>query len=267
MNMTFANTSARPVAAILIHGAWQGGWVWDDCLTYLEEGGLAALAPDMPGCGADKTPHADITKDSFVDKVCALADRLRGRVALVGHSGGGIIATAAAQRLGRRVSHLIYVAGMALPSGETFPEIEAKVAGPDGELGISPYIRVTPDGVSTEIPTGAAKEFLFSGLDDATASEAATHLRPQPMAGHMFRTWTDHGFDDVPKLYIEAINDRSIPLAAQRLMQDGLENLTVVGIESGHAVPLSHPRELAREVLHFLDYDTIHSTSSGIVGA
>ena len=43
---------------ILIHGAWQGSWVWARFTPYLEAAGLAAHAVDLPGNGVDGTDPA-----------------------------------------------------------------------------------------------------------------------------------------------------------------------------------------------------------------
>ncbi|MFO8140774.1 MAG: alpha/beta hydrolase [Marinobacter sp.] len=37
--------------AMLVHGAWAGGWVWDAITPYLEQQGFQVLAPDLAGCG------------------------------------------------------------------------------------------------------------------------------------------------------------------------------------------------------------------------
>jgi alpha-beta hydrolase superfamily lysophospholipase len=42
----------------LVHGAWQGAWVWDEVARLLAARGVEALAVDLPGSGEGRTPPA-----------------------------------------------------------------------------------------------------------------------------------------------------------------------------------------------------------------
>ena len=42
----------------LVHGAWHGGWCWEEVTPLLEAAGHRAYAPDLPGLGEDRTPLA-----------------------------------------------------------------------------------------------------------------------------------------------------------------------------------------------------------------
>ena len=59
---------------ILIHGASHGGWCWDKIVPLLEGLGHTAIAPDLPGHGQDVTPAAEVTLESYVDRICRLLD-------------------------------------------------------------------------------------------------------------------------------------------------------------------------------------------------
>jgi pimeloyl-ACP methyl ester carboxylesterase len=39
---------------ILVHGAWQGAWVWEAAAAGLRQRGHQVRAPDLPGSGADQ---------------------------------------------------------------------------------------------------------------------------------------------------------------------------------------------------------------------
>ncbi|MDP6618648.1 MAG: alpha/beta fold hydrolase, partial [Nitrospinota bacterium] len=49
---------------VLVHGSWYGSWCWDTVVPLLEAKGHKAIALDLPGHGADKTPIPEITLDS-----------------------------------------------------------------------------------------------------------------------------------------------------------------------------------------------------------
>ena len=54
---------------VLIHGAWQGSWVWARFTPYLEAAGLVGHAVDLPGNGADGSGPAGVTFESCLQHV------------------------------------------------------------------------------------------------------------------------------------------------------------------------------------------------------
>lgn len=61
---------------VLIHGGAHGAWCWQDVIAGLAEQGITACAMDLPGCGGDRTPRADVTVGDCVDTVVAHIDGL-----------------------------------------------------------------------------------------------------------------------------------------------------------------------------------------------
>lgn len=95
---------------LLIHGAWQGAWVWDEVTDLLEHRGIRARALDLPGSGNDRTPGTDVTLASYAKAIVAEARAMRSeRLVLVGHSMGGAAITAAASLAPELFARLIYV--------------------------------------------------------------------------------------------------------------------------------------------------------------
>ncbi|HCA65803.1 MAG TPA: alkyl salicylate esterase, partial [Pseudomonas sp.] len=113
---------------VLIHGAWAGSWVWDSLQDGLRSAGHRPHALDLPGNGSDATPLAEVSLQRYVEHVGALIETLPGPIHLVAHSGGGITATAVAERYAERIAGVTYVAGMMLPSGMGFGELCAELA-------------------------------------------------------------------------------------------------------------------------------------------
>ena len=72
----------------LIHGAWQGAWVWQKLTPLIEAAGHAAVAVDLPGDGHDDTPPQTVTTMLIAEKVAALIDQVDGPVIVLGHSMG-----------------------------------------------------------------------------------------------------------------------------------------------------------------------------------
>ena len=237
---------------VLIHGAWQGSWTFDRLLPELSELGLTGVAVDLPGNGADDTDPADISLALYLDVLENVVDGLGGRAHIVGHSGGGVIATAFAERSPERTASVIYLAGMCLPQGMAFGELQERVAGPGEVFGISGDIQVSEDGLTSTVPIDRAIECFLNDCDYETAAQAAARLTPQPERGRFITSpTTPERFGTVAKLYIEATNDRSMILDAQRAMQRFIPDMPVVSLPTGHVPQFTDPAGLARLLASF----------------
>lgn len=75
---------------LLVHGAWQGAWVWNKIQPKLTAEGHTVKAIDLPGSGDDQTSVAAVSLDVYARKIIDAASLLsaQGKVTLVGHSMG-----------------------------------------------------------------------------------------------------------------------------------------------------------------------------------
>lgn len=245
------NGSPDPV--VLIHGAWHGAWVWDHFKPLLARmAGITAIAVDLPGNGSDDIAPADVSLDRYIAHISAILKGLGQPVSLVAHSGGGLIASAVAERFPESVRRIVYVAGMMLPSGMAFADLVAELRAdhPDA-IGIGPHLLWSDDGLTSRVPTAAALAYFFHDCADGEA--AAVRLTPQPEHGRNIRVaLTPERFGGVPRLYVEAEADRSIILACQRRMQALVPGAEVVTLSTGHAPHLAAPGLLATALIPFL---------------
>ena len=88
---------------VLIHGAWAGSWVWDALKPELEAAGHRVLALDMPGNPQHPATAEDISMAGCMAHIASACAEIDGPLLLVGHSGGGVIVTQAAEMLAERV--------------------------------------------------------------------------------------------------------------------------------------------------------------------
>lgn len=235
---------------VLIHGAWQGSWSFDALRPELAERGLSSVAIDLPGNGVDDTPPGDVTLTLYLDFLAAVISDLGGRASLVGHSGGGLMATAMAEHSPEAVESVIYLAGMCLPSGEDFGQLQARVG---GSVGISHDIVVADDGLTSTVPHDKAIEYFLQDVDLEVARSIVAKLTPQPEGGRLITTpATEANFGSVPKLYIEAELDASISVEAQRAMQALAPDMSVVSLATGHVPQLVAPAAVAEAISEFL---------------
>lgn len=234
---------------VLVHGAWAGPWVWDTVLGPLRAAGHVPHALSLPGVGV--WGDDDVTLDDVAAHVADHVREFDEPVVLVGHSGGGIVVTQVAEMLPDRVAGIAYVAGMMLPSGVDFGML-CDSLGLEAPVGISAWLQPTADGRGTAVPPEAGAAVFFHEAAVADAIGAARRLVPQlETARLMAPMWTPERFGTVPRLYIEATLDRSIPLVAQREMQRLVPGARVVTLDSDHAPQLSARDELASTLAEF----------------
>ena len=239
-----------PDPLLLIHGAWQGSWSFDALVPALDAVGLVGVAIDLPGNGVDDTPAEEVTLDLYLDALESSIDELGGKVSLVGHSGGGMVATALAERSPDRIASVIYLTGMCLPNGEDFGQLQARVGGP---VGISDDITVASDGLTSTVSREKAIFYFLNDCDPKQARAAADKLRPQPEGGRLITSpTTAANFGRLPKLYLEARRDLSIVLEAQRAMQALAPDMDVVSLDTGHVPHLADPGGVASAIDDFV---------------
>lgn len=100
---------------VLVPGFWLGAWAWDAVAADLRSRGHAVTAVELGHAPGD-------TAESHVDDVLAALGPVGEPAVLVGHSGGGPICAAVAERARERVSHLVFVDTGPLPDG--MPQID-----------------------------------------------------------------------------------------------------------------------------------------------
>ncbi len=110
---------------VLVHGSYQGGWIWKDVATRLRAAGHEVYAPTLDGCGERKgTVRAGISTETQADEVAQLLfyEDLKD-VVLVGTSSGGMVVCRVAELMRDRVKRLVFVDALALLPGEKIRDI------------------------------------------------------------------------------------------------------------------------------------------------
>jgi pimeloyl-ACP methyl ester carboxylesterase len=126
---------------ILIPGLWLNGSSWDEVVPVLEQAGHRTHPLTLPGMESKDADRSEITLRDHVNAVVEVVDSFNpasGRVVLVGHSGGGAIAHAAADARPDRVARVVYVDSWPLGAGgvinDELPAENGEVPLPDWSL-------------------------------------------------------------------------------------------------------------------------------------
>ena len=96
---------------VLIHGAWHGGWCWRRVADILEQQGHKVFTPTLTGLGErSHLMSKDINLDTHIaDIVNAVEWEDLKDICLVAHSYAGYPASGALERIGDRVSSIVWV--------------------------------------------------------------------------------------------------------------------------------------------------------------
>src|SRR5262245_40272846 len=104
---------------VLVHGAYQGGWIWKPVAKRLRAAGHVVLTPTLDGCGERAhTIRPGITVSTHAREVAQLLfyEDLTD-VVLVGTSAGGMVMEIAAETARERIGRLVFVDALALMPG------------------------------------------------------------------------------------------------------------------------------------------------------
>ena len=126
---------------ILIPGFWLDASSWDEVVPALRQAGHRVQALTLPGMDSKDADRSQITLRDHVDAVVEVIDSVdpaSGQVVLVGHSGGGAIAHAAADARPGRVARVVYVDSFPMGEGglinDELPVENGEVPLPDWSL-------------------------------------------------------------------------------------------------------------------------------------
>lgn len=228
---------------VLIPGFWLDASSWDQVTPALERAGHRAHALTLPGLGSPDAQRGDIGLKEHVAAVVAAVDEADGPVVLVGHSGGGALAYAAADARPLKVARIVYVDAGPLGPGQAInaelPVAEGEIPLPDwsvfshedlvdldGDLRVAFRARAIPH------PAAVASDPQVLG-DDRRYDVPSTIVCCQ-MTGEQLRGWVAQG----------------VPFVAELA---ALRDVEYVDLPTGHWPQFTRPAELARAILAAVD--------------
>ena len=158
---------------VLIHGSYQGGWIWQLVAKRLRAGGHLVFAPSLDGC-ADRAEllRPGITVESQAAELAQLLfyEDLND-VVLVATSSGGMVMARTAEIARERIGRLVFADALALRNGEKVSDIVTR-----------------PSSINTESALGPSREDaegrLFAGLDPELRAWAVERCTLHPIAIH-----------------------------------------------------------------------------------
>jgi pimeloyl-ACP methyl ester carboxylesterase len=213
-----------PPRLLLVHGAFHGAWCWDRLRPELERLGISYETVDLPFT----SPEDDIAA------VRRAIDGIDENVAVLGHSFGGAVISAAAAEGGMpygSTTSLIY-----LTAFMTAPEQAVDFSGAPG-LG-----EVRLDEVTASIDPSAARSVFYHRCRAEDADWASARLRTMPTSVLIAPPPPSPAWHVLPSTYIVCTDDRILSVSAQEHMAENADR--TIRIDSDHSPFLSFPRTL-----------------------
>src|SRR5436853_6460859 len=156
---------------VLVHGFYQGVWIWQPVANRLRAAGHLVYAPSLDGCAERKgTVRPGITTETQADEVAQLLfyEDLKD-VVLAGTSSGGMVVCRVAELMRERIGRLALVDALALLAGEKIGDIVTRSTAAPSAGGL------------TRGPTREdAATRLFADLDPETRAWALDRYTQHP---------------------------------------------------------------------------------------
>jgi pimeloyl-ACP methyl ester carboxylesterase len=228
---------------ILVHGAYHGGWCWEQLVPLLEECGHRILAPDLPGMGDNAASGLVATLDEWAVFLARLVSGQPSPAILVGHSRAGLVISRTAELIPDRLAGLVYLSAILAPPGVA----AGKVMGFDD---LSPEIAaaVTPsaDGRTSRWSSAeSARRTFYNETNVSVAERAFARLCPEPSSNPDLPVGISSArYGKVPRAYIECLRDAAIPIVLQRRMV-AAQPCKVFTLDTDHSPFFSRTGELA----------------------
>jgi len=155
---------------VLIHGSYQGGWIWHSVADRLRTAGHTVYAPSLDGCAERKhSLRPGITTELHGAEIADLLfyEDLRD-VVLVGTSSGGMVLCRTAEVARDRIARVVFVDALALFDGERIRDIVKRST-------------AVPSGLAAGPTREDAESRLFADLDPATRAWALDRYTLHPI--------------------------------------------------------------------------------------
>lgn len=227
---------------VLVPGAWLGAWAWDKVVLELRSAGHRAHPLTLSGLAEKQGVPAG--QQTHVQDIVEEIERHDLRdVVLVGHSYSGIPVGQAGERIGDRLSRVVFVDSEVPIDGESFAShwyegpaaLEASIAENGGFWQ----------------PLNAA-DYDGQGLTDEQIARIVGGSTPHPGATLTEPAVLERSIGELPVTYIKCLLDSPEPSATVAQLLSS-ERWRLITMETGHWPMFSQPSELARILL-----DTVH---------
>lgn len=235
---------------VLVHGAWHGGWCYRDTAAALRQAGHQVFTPTHTGVGERAHLASEaITLETHVRDVagCIEAEEL-DKVILCGHSYGGMVITQLADRLGDKVSAMVYLDAFVPEHGDSLISLIGDALPPEvAEQFIGGFRGTAQEGGSGMMQPIPAEMF---GILEQNRPWVERRCVPQSLATfEMPVLLANDSTANINKVFILADNWDPSPFRYFADKYKDAPDWKIVKMPGSHDVMVDMPVELAEELL------------------
>ena len=222
---------------LLIHGAWHGGWVWNEISEILRYQRYSVSTPTLTGLGEKKhLLSSKITIETFIEDVVnhIIFENLNN-IILVGHSFAGSVISGVADKLKDRIQKLIYFDAMILIDGQKPFDISPKET-------VEQRIELAKKfGNNISIPAPSADAFGVFDIKKSLLLEEK--LTPHPLSAFQSKLILKNEVGNgIPLSYIFCTKPVYKSLESSREVVRKMK-WPIFELNAGHDAMLTHPKE------------------------
>lgn len=228
---------------LLVHGGMHGGWCWRRVMPHIFAAGHYAVAPTLTGLGhRARLGSAATDLDTHVEDIvaCIEMEEMEDFI-LVGHSYAGMVITGVAERIGKRIAHLVYLDALAPLDGESASDIVTRGQGAD--------YSAFADGMA-RLMSG----YDFGLTDECDMQWVRRRCTPQSVATLTQKLAIAGDPSKRRRTFVECTSERDgavlmqgIAVRAASIAADPTWNH--IAFAAGHDCMISHPAETAAIIL------------------
>lgn len=240
------DSATKPKTYVLVHGAFQGPYAWKFVKAQLEAKGQRVVVIELPGHGSDMTNPATLSIDAYRDEVVSVINAIEGKVILVGHSMGGMVITATAEKIPLKIEKLVYIAAFVPATGQNIQDL----ASTDATSILGPNLKPSPDQLTLDISKDKlASIFCADGSAEVKQSLIDNYRAEPAIPFGSPVTVTAASYGSVDKYYIHTLQDMAIGIDNQNKMAKAAGITAVYTLNSSHCPFLSKPDEVTSILL------------------
>lgn len=232
---------------VLVHGAWHGGWCWQDVENNLEKKDYKVYSPTLTGLGERKhLINEKVNIDTHINDIVNLIEMEDLHdVYLVGHSYAGAVIAGVADRIPERLHKLIFLDAMLVENGQSPISMQ-----PD------PVRKVQMENIRKKENFEPFAVSLFGITNAKQVQWVEARVTPQPFGtfAQTLRLKNVYG-NGLPLVYI-ACTDPQLPIMkemADKVKVDKSLNWKYLEIATGHDAMLTEPAKLSEMLKGLVD--------------
>jgi pimeloyl-ACP methyl ester carboxylesterase len=235
---------------VLVHGAWQAPYVWDVVKSELEAKGQKVIVVELPAHGSDMTSPAAVSIDVYRDKVIAAVQSVNGKVILVGHSMGGVVVTAVAEKIPSKIEKLVYIGAFLPANGQSLMDLALT----DAQSILGPNLIPSKDQLTLDVNHDKIIDIFCQDANADIQKEVLAKFRVEPAIPFGNKvSLTDANFGSVMKYYIHTAQDHAVGIDLQNRMVTAAHITKTYSLDTGHSPFLTKPDQVTAVLLAIIN--------------